>query len=710
MPASADPRYLQPHKQSFSQQTPAMADLDQVRSRERSYPNQDDYASDSSRYSKQRKPINEAINSAFTTQSSNTAALPPEVLQALTSQITANVMQQLKTSTLPQSPARSGNPPTDAGSSSGASPRFERAQVYTPPSPYRAAEESQNQTSPSRSTVSTRASQEQTSPPLEQRAMSPHSQGSNTDEVERSQDNFRRPPPLQRLSTGGDMTTIEKIWGSLFDKAGEATPRLGQFLRGIAIHLIEDYEPKQSLVVTPQKMQKYYEETKLLSEIYPWNVIYDDRTSSISRMLREVECQHHLVQEKLNERPDLPGLTPQGFETWATMLIKAHPDQEYERLSKTIFDMPINNADNRKERLPKEISRRMFPKDSDMAIVNKLQSAMTVHCNVKFPPRQDSTASITGSQHAAATDSTSQPSLSKVSSGRDEPTITPVTSRADHPLPTSNTYQPPAVSDPTPASVIESEDDVPTPQPIERERKPYVAQAGAGKTYDLEDETTADVRPAATEPKLGRSMSSTSRNGDYVKPRPTPITVHHNADTRAPLPGSAPIDIPASRHHRTNSSYHKDPIRRTRSPSMNKETGYGRQTDPNLRTQSYASGAGSYSAGGIGETPDTERRYREYETNRERHAGDRFDAARMAAYDPRDRDRERESRPRGQSVAFDDRGEPIKGRSYTTEDDYYRSAGGYPPPSHHQPRDAYPSSYAQPTAPHYPPSSFREVR
>ena len=64
-------------------------------------------------------------------------------------------------------------------------------------------------------------------------------------------------------------------------------------------------------------------------------------------------------------------------------------------------------------------------------------------------------------------------------------------------------------------------------------------------------------------------------------------------------------------------------------------------------------------------------------------------------------------------LPFDDRGEPIKGRSYTTEDDYYRSAGGlgpYPPPPHHQPRDAYPSSYAQPTAPHYPPSSFREVR
>ena len=39
-----------------------------------------------------------------------------------------------------------------------------------------------------------------------------------------------------------------------------------------------------------------------------------------------------------------------------------------------------------------------------------------------------------------------------------------------------------------PGSGLETEDDVPIPQPIERERKPYVALPGSGKTYDIEDE------------------------------------------------------------------------------------------------------------------------------------------------------------------------------------------------------------------------------
>ena len=34
---------------------------------------------------------------------------------------------------------------------------------------------------------------------------------------------------------------------------------------------IEDYEPKHSLVVTPNKMVKYYEDVKLSHEIYPWS-------------------------------------------------------------------------------------------------------------------------------------------------------------------------------------------------------------------------------------------------------------------------------------------------------------------------------------------------------------------------------------------------------------------------------------------------------
>ena len=33
-------------------------------------------------------------------------------------------------------------------------------------------------------------------------------------------------------------TTLENIWGSLFDKDGEPTARLGQLLRGLAMHIV----------------------------------------------------------------------------------------------------------------------------------------------------------------------------------------------------------------------------------------------------------------------------------------------------------------------------------------------------------------------------------------------------------------------------------------------------------------------------------------
>ena len=88
-------------------------------------------------------------------------------------------------------------------------------------------------------------------------------------------------------------TTLEKVWGQLFDEVGNPTLRLGQLLRGLAVHIvrsisihrltsfddptlmvlfqIEDYEPCHSIVITPSKMIKYYENVKLPNEIYPWD-------------------------------------------------------------------------------------------------------------------------------------------------------------------------------------------------------------------------------------------------------------------------------------------------------------------------------------------------------------------------------------------------------------------------------------------------------
>ena len=46
-------------------------------------------------------------------------------------------------------------------------------------------------------------------------------------------------------------------------------------------------------------------------------------------MYRNLRCQHHLIQERDDQRPNISGLTPVGFERWVTLLIRAYPEEEY---------------------------------------------------------------------------------------------------------------------------------------------------------------------------------------------------------------------------------------------------------------------------------------------------------------------------------------------------------------------------------------------
>ncbi|KIW94876.1 uncharacterized protein Z519_04854 [Cladophialophora bantiana CBS 173.52] len=718
---------------------------------------------DPSRYHQARQPINDAVTSAFNTADATSyGGFSPELLQQITSQITANVLQQLKTANLyppPHQPPPVGSQ-MDTSSSAAGSPPLDRATVYTPPTPHRCSEDAGvSQASPQFPPPSSQSSSFRApSPGVERRAVSPLSQ---TGHVSENEANQTRPRGPGRVATREDATILERVWGQLFTEQGEATPRLGQFLRGIATYLIEDYEPKHSLVITPTKMQRYYEDTRLANEFYPWNIIFDDRTSSISRMFREIECQHHLVQEKLNERPDTPGLTPQGFETWATLLLKAHPDQEYERLAKTALEMPISNPDEKKERFPKELSRRLFPKHGDTEIAYKLQKAMSTHCNVSF-----------ASRHSSMADSTSRTSTSTSTAtvvAEDSSTKTNLKPPTDKPEHNSNNVQPSPVlsqaslerqrqpyggthSDGVNGDVTDEGDEGTTvSQPIERERKPYVAAPGGGKNYDNIDRPAAlpEIRPGPPpqEPRLGRSSSlnAASRATDASRSGQQPISLHQ----RPPPPA---MEIPESRHHRSNTTYHKDPPQsgRNRSPSMNKESGassHTRRTDPDVSYMSSSHHSDHH---------DDTRRYREYEAGRERLANDRYDAARMSAYDPRERDRDRDGRPRMQSVSNAGLGFVDSPRSPTLrttggtslyssslptaggEEEYYLnrmhtggappsynghsppssiSTGFQPPPPPPPPmiressstsRDSGYPSY--PINPGYPPTSYREVR
>ena len=265
---SHDPRY--PPSSAYNQTQPShiYQEHDRTQTRAISNTNQDGPNGDSTRYKSARQPINEAVASAFTTTESS-SAISPELLSQLTTQITANVIQQLQgTSATSASPPHPQPvfPAPSIPEPPGTVIHTDRAETFSP-EPYRASEEAAvttaspdrpHQLHPTYGRVSP-----DSHPPL-----TPLTQTGQAHDGESTEERPLRPRGPQRLSTSGDATIIEKTWGALFTEDAAATKRLGQFMRGIAVHLIEDYEPKHSLVITPEKMQRYYEETKLPAEVY----------------------------------------------------------------------------------------------------------------------------------------------------------------------------------------------------------------------------------------------------------------------------------------------------------------------------------------------------------------------------------------------------------------------------------------------------------
>lgn len=297
-------------------------------------------------------------------------------------------------------------------------------------------------------------------------------------------------PPPKMSNSAAEATTLERIWQPLFEN-GNPTVRLSQFLRGIALHITEDYEPKGSLVITPPKMLRFFEETKILDELYPWHLVFGGGmvSASISVMFRRLKCQHHLVQTQLHEVPNVPGLTPTGFETFLTCLIQAHPDLEFERLSRAVMDMPISNADYKTERFPKELSRRLFPARPNPISEQCIIASMAHEANMLKLRNSDAMP--------PPPPPTSAPSQSSTFQERQR-----------------NPYSQSSFS----AEVNEHDTDTFVPSvPIERERKPYFAKEGTGKVFgsdSVRDEFTG---------------ASQARPDDHVHmPAPRPTYYDHN--------------------------------------------------------------------------------------------------------------------------------------------------------------------------------------
>ena len=203
--------------------------------------------SDNTRYLRPQQPINEAVTSAFD-KADTSSFVPPELI----AQITENVIKQLKTSgiqdagtLMPQSGPHFPPPPVQQpvplspSTMSGSSPPTHTRGVYTPPSPqkhhdYHSQGSPHSQSAPFANAPQSPIRDSPATAFHPRRTSSPFSQSSDGSR----EDSRARPKGPERLSTGKEETTLEKIWGQLFDEEGHSTLRLGQFLRGLAVHIV----------------------------------------------------------------------------------------------------------------------------------------------------------------------------------------------------------------------------------------------------------------------------------------------------------------------------------------------------------------------------------------------------------------------------------------------------------------------------------------
>lgn len=434
--------------------------------------------------------------------------------------------------------------------------------------------------------------------------------------------------------------------------------------------------------------------TKAICFIFRWLTcfvaVFDDEHSSISRMYRELSCQHHLVQERYDERPDIPGLTPVGFERWVTLLIQAHPDEEYERLAKAVLAMPINNPDDKKERFPKELSRRLFPGFSDRKIREELESAVSEHANIDLPRRSshDDLPSNARTGESVHSLNPQRPTVdvepptplpvpisnniererkpyvnSNLDSARDDtnpipPPHRPSVAEAPYTHPGIERERKPYSGTPCESAIDDTNPYPPPPppppsaQPIERERNPYSSQPGGGRKFE-DDSRPREQPKARTESNasnFGRPESLAarpSRAESSARPRTTPMGGMPRGPMEAPQP--------EIHHYRQPGN-----ARRRRSPSFSRVRGDDfRRSEGDLRGYPPTFQPGSVpSQDGLDE-------------DGRRLARDR--ARRQAEDDGRRHGESPNSRARFERPAVDINGPP-RG-AYPSEEDYYRGSG-----------------------------------
>lgn len=253
-----------------------------------------------------------------------------------------------------------------------------------------------------------------------------------------------------------------------------------------------------------------------VSEIFGGKLKHSD----LSHIYRDMDCEHHFIQQSTSkDRPTVPALTPTGFERWMTLLIMSDPNLEYQRFTKAVLNMPISNADDTKERFPKELSRRLFPKHSDTTtriLVDDSIYADGVLTRLRDYARDEAYEDTNHREETMPT-----PSASTFPLSASKPPCQP------HPAASPSVQ----VQLDRERSFTSSEaitDDTPTSISIERERKPYRAQPGGGKVYEngerlhQRSNTTSGGQRPTFEPVDDYSVSHRYRSGSATAGQPPP--------------------------------------------------------------------------------------------------------------------------------------------------------------------------------------------
>lgn len=102
-----------------------------------------------------------------------------------------------------------------------------------------------------------------------------------------------------------------------------------------------------------------------------WTEIFDcnphGALDNLETLYQHLRCENHLIQRRPTGMPHIPSLTPAGFERWMVCQIQTFPDLEAKRLNRVIADLPVTAdgplVDGKPERLPKQLSRHLFPAD-----------------------------------------------------------------------------------------------------------------------------------------------------------------------------------------------------------------------------------------------------------------------------------------------------------------------------------------------------------